>query len=363
MEAFNDQSLRPSPHIAVLFYDALGDFVIITPLLRGLREKYPGCTIDYFGGDHTKEFEEASDLIDSRVSVFGAGDRMSELIGYVERRKREAGEYDLAINADFHPALAMAARLINARFVVGNCWTQDLRAEIPKPPGKVHELHTAYWSELDFMERFGDVLDSNFIGEIWCRMCFVQTDFHKCELPQADPECEIPDVLISTGGRRSAKLWSADHWIAFLRLCSTHGLSVGLLGNKPAMQSAVYNTGDAETRLLAETELIDLRGRFALPQVVGALARCRACVTVDNGIMHMSYASGTKTLALFGASNYELWTPRANNLIVLLPDEPCDLCRQNRFKNADCLLPVHQCMNSIRPEAVMERLLQVLAAR
>jgi ADP-heptose:LPS heptosyltransferase len=41
MEWFNDQPLRPRPHIAVLFYDALGDFVIITPLLRGLKEKYP----------------------------------------------------------------------------------------------------------------------------------------------------------------------------------------------------------------------------------------------------------------------------------------------------------------------------------
>ena len=55
------------------------DFVVATPLLRGLREKYPGCTVDYFGGARTRDLEAASALLDSRFSLFGESGSFSRL--------------------------------------------------------------------------------------------------------------------------------------------------------------------------------------------------------------------------------------------------------------------------------------------
>src|SRR5205823_7828304 len=104
MERFTDQALRHAPHVAVVFYDSIGDFVVATPLLRGLREKYPGCTLDYFGGERTRELEEASSLLDSRYSLFGAMGSFRELPAYVAARVAAAGPYDLAVNCEAHPA-------------------------------------------------------------------------------------------------------------------------------------------------------------------------------------------------------------------------------------------------------------------
>jgi heptosyltransferase-3 len=309
MEWFNDQPLRPRPHIAVLFYDALGDFVIITPLLRGLKEKYPDCTLDYFSGERTRELEEALPYIDARFSVFGNPNALTELPAFLAERRAVAGEYDLVINCDFHPTMAFVAHMLQPRYVVGKCYAADLREEVPRAPGKVHQLHDEFWSAPDLLQRYGDILRSTYIGEIWCRLAFVETDFYRTEVPTQDPACDIPEVVISTGGRRPAKLWSRDYWKQVIDWCFGQGFRVGLVGDKPQRQSAVYHTGDTESWLLEQTPLIDLRGQFSLPQVAGALARARACVSVDNGIMHIAYSVRTPTIALFGASPWMVWTP------------------------------------------------------
>lgn len=360
MTWFNDQPLRARPHLAVLFYDALGDFVIVTPLLRGLKEKYPDCILDYFSGERTRELEEALPYIDARVSVFGNPEGLAGVQRFIETRRAIAGEYDLVINCDFHPTLAFVAHMLSPRYVVGRCYGTDLREEVPRAEEKVHQLHTEFWSAPDLLERYGDVLTSTYIGEIWCRLAFVETDFFRTEVPTADPECAIPDVLIATGGRRSAKLWGRDYWKQVIDWCSAHGVLVGLLGDKPQRQSAVYFTGDTESYLLEHTTLIDLRGRFRLPQVAGALQRAKACISVDNGIMHIAYSVHTSTIALFGASPWWVWTPPVPHLYRILPAEPCPKCYENRFRNAECLLPVHQCMRTVRPEKVITVLDQVL---
>lgn len=360
MEWFDRQPLREKPHIAVLFYDALGDFVIITPLLRGLKETYPECVLDYFSGDRTRELEDRHPYIDERFSVFGPSDAIDRLPAFIAERIQTAGPYDLVINCDFHPTMAFAARLMKPRYVVGRCFSEDLREEVPRAQGKIHHLHDEFWSTPDLLQRYGDVLNSTYIGEIWCRLAGIETDFHQPVVAYEIPSRPIPDVLISTGGRRSAKLWSRGHWAAVLKWCDEQGITVGLLGDKPANQAAVYHTGDTETSLLENSRLIDLRGQFTLPEVAGALKSARACISVDNGIMHLAYSVGVPTIALFGASPWQVWAPQLPHLYLALPEEPCSKCYENRFRNAECLLPVHQCMNSVRPDKVIQQLSAIL---
>ena len=363
MERYNGQPLRPKPHIAVLFYDSIGDFVVITPLLRGLRQKYPGCTLDYFSGERIRELEEACPYIDSRFSIFGVSDSLRRLPQYIEERERVAGPYDLAVNCDFHGVVSVVTTMLNSRYVIGSCYDADARNEMPYPPLKRHDIHKEIWSSEDFLPRYTDILKSNFIGEIFCRLADVETDFHRTEVPVSPPPFEPPPVLISTGGKRPAKFWPTKHWETFINWCTQHGLEVGLLGDKPAQQQRHYHSAGTEDYLLQKTALRDLRGTMTLPQVAGALQRARACVTIDNGIMHIAYSVGTLTLALFGASPACLWAPQVPNLVIVPPETSCPLCQERAFKNEDCLRSDHICMETITPEAVTNRLAAMLAGR
>src|SRR4029453_8791275 len=98
MERFIDQPLGPRPHLAVFGSDKVGNFVLTTPLLRGLKEKYPGAALDFFGGTTTCELEAGCRYIDARFSLYGErGDYLGDLNDFVAERRVLAGDYDLAI--------------------------------------------------------------------------------------------------------------------------------------------------------------------------------------------------------------------------------------------------------------------------
>lgn len=362
MERFHDQPLTESPHLAVLFADKLGGFVVATALLRGLHEKYPDATLDYFGGERTAELEGACPYIQSRYSLYGRPGALRDLPPYLLEREAAAGPYDLAINLDFNPLNAVVASMLAPRYVVGKCVQPDGRKELPFGDGPREQIQSpsTFWAGEHFMARFAGVLDSNYIGEIYCRVAYVDTEFHRAEVPTADPGTPIPDVLIATGGTRTAKLWPIEHWEEFINRCGEASLTVGLLGAAPKVQQTAYGSATADEYLLTRTPLLDLRGKFTLPKVAGALARARACVSIDNGIMHIASAVGTPTVAIFGGSPWDLWAPRADHLLLALPNEPCSLCRDNRFLNDHCLREKQICMESISADEVFGRLRRVL---
>jgi heptosyltransferase III len=362
MERFTDQSLRRAPHLAVVFYDSIGDFVVVTPLLRGLREKYPGCTVDYFGGERTRELEEASALLDARYSLFGAPASMRRLPAYLTEREAVAGPYDLAVNCEAHSAARLALACIAPTYVVGPAYTADLRGDLPHPAGRIDALWDEAWNAADLLERYGDVLHSQYIGEIICRLARVETDYYQTNVPVAVPAGSVPDVLIATGANRGAKLWPGAYWRTVIEWCAAQRLTVGLLGSAPAQQAQFYHSVNTEDRLLEQTPLLDLRGRYSLPAVAGALRRARACVSIDNGIMHLAAAVGTPTVAIFGGSPWRVWAPRVPTVRVLLPAEPCLRCEENRFRNDACLLPEHLCMLGVPPARVVAALAEALAA-
>jgi ADP-heptose:LPS heptosyltransferase len=360
MERFVGQPLPARPHVAVVFYDSIGDFVVATPLLRGLTEKYPGCIVDYFGGERTRELEEASPLLAARYSLFGEPGSFARLPDYIAARLAAAGPYDLAINCEAHPAACLSVALLDPLYVVGPAFAPDLRGDLPHPDTRVDALHREVWNDVSLLERYGDVLETQYIGEILAKLARVETDYQRTEVPYAEPPGPVPDVLIAPGANRSAKTWPRAYWQEVLDWCAARHLSVGLLGAPPPSQARYYHTLGDEELLLQNSPLIDLRGHYTLPQVAGALRRARACLTIDNGIMHLAAAMGTPTVAIFAGSPWRLWAPRVGNVHRLLPDEPCLRCEENRFRNEACLLPEQVCALSIRPPRVIAALERAL---
>ncbi|MGH2461697.1 MAG: glycosyltransferase family 9 protein [Chloroflexota bacterium] len=362
MQRFDDQPLGQRPHLAVLYQDKLGGFVVATALLRGLKEKYPDATLDYFGGERTAELEASCRHIDARFSLYGWPEGLREIPRFLAERERAAGPYALAINLDFNPLNAVVAAMLAPRYVVGRCFQPDGRSELPLGEAKLDRLQDpgTIWASEDLLAGFGDVLQTNFIGEIYCRLARVDTDFHRPDVPSSPPPVDVPDVLIATGATRKAKLWPTAYWRKLIECCTDAGLRVGLLGAAPSLQKLAYGSADSESQLLQDTLLIDLRGAMSLPEVAGALAVARACVTIDNGIMHLADAVGTPTVAIFGASPWDLWVPRLPTLHLQLPTVPCTLCRDNHYFNDGCLRDRHVCMESITAEAVFARLQAVI---
>ena len=355
---YRGEDLGPRPHVAVLFRDQIGDFLVATPLMRGLRERYPDLVLDYFGGERTRELEEASRLVDARYSLFSSAERLPELAAFLDRRRSVAGPYTLAVNLESDPNAARGAGAIRPRFVCGTWAHPETGALVPPPSDGIDRLWHDTWNRADLLADYPP-LSSQFIGEIFCRLCRVETAYAATETPIQAPGFETPSILISTGASREAKLWPVAYWLDLVAWVRAQGLQVGLLGAPPAAQAA-YHADAADAAILA-AGAVDLRGRLTLPEVAGALRQARGFVTVDNGLMHMAAAVGTPTVAIFGASPVRLWAPPFPSIHVLEPSDPCPLCEENRFRNHACLIPIHRCMLSVEPSRVRNELAELLA--
>lgn len=82
-------------------------------------------------------------------------------------------------------------------------------------------------------------------------------------------------------------------------------------------------------------------------------SKLSAFITPDTGPMYIASSAGTNVLALFGPSDPELYAPFGNHYYIVKENIECSPCRKRSCKK---LL----CMSLIRPDAVLNKLKEIL---
>jgi ADP-heptose:LPS heptosyltransferase len=314
---YTGQPLPPSPRVGVIANDAIGNFVMATPLLQLLRaERAPGRLV-FFGGTRTRELQEASDLFDESVCLHGAS------AADVRAMLARSGEFDLLINLESTPYSKTIVGLLagDRAFVAGPCIGPGGRGELPFGGDARGDLwRDKAWIAADVTERY-PFLRSGFIAEIFCRLCYLDGDLPPYRVPAAAPAQPVPEVLIATAASLPDKLWPLERWHAALEALGARGRTVGLLGAPPTQQAQYWKGTSSEDEIVRDGLVTDLRGAFTLPEVVGALGSARAVLALDNGILHLAAATTTPTVGLFRHGIHRLWTPPAPNIVALTAGE------------------------------------------
>ncbi|TDG32362.1 glycosyltransferase family 9 protein [Paracraurococcus ruber] len=106
------------------------------------------------------------------------------------------------------------------------------------------------------------------------------------------------------------KVWPADRFVALFRALTAPGAPLAgaraaVLGGPGAQEAAMA----APVLAALGDRAVDLVGRLSLPEVAAVLARSALFVGNDSGLMHLSAATGTPTLGLFGPSRVEEYAP------------------------------------------------------
>ena len=364
MQRYGGEELGLRPRIVVLGSCKVGNYVTSTPLLRGLRQRWPQACIDFLGSEVTADFERACPWLTWRASwdCVDAGADL-HLMQVLEQRRQTVGHVDLAINLDgFNPVTQVLTAQLHPTWVAGGSLTANKRRDLPWGDAPHQRFLGDFdWDRPEFLQRYRDHFSSNYIAELFCRLACIDTDFQAIELPWEAPDFDVPDVLIHATTARSAKIWPFDHWRVVVDHCTARAISVGLVGSPPATQRREYHSEGGEESLLAATELVDLRGRTSLIQLAGACRQAKAVVSVDAGPLHIAAAVGTPTLAVVGndaqgdgASPIRLWLPRVDTLQRTVSPHRCTVCADNRFRNEDCLVEGHPCMTEVAPQQVLD---------
>ena len=101
-------------------------------------------------------------------------------------------------------------------------------------------------------------------------------------------------------------------------------------------------------------------GEFSLQETGALIARARALVSGDTGVMHMATGVGTPVVALFGPTVEQFgFFPYRANAIVLQRDLACRPCSASG--TSVCPLGHHRCLAELEPAQVAHAVERIVA--
>jgi heptosyltransferase-2 len=139
-----------------------------------------------------------------------------------------------------------------------------------------------------------------------------------------------PIVALAPGAVGAGKAWPPGHYAMLARALAEDGASVWVLGGPgdTAIARQIAETGGPAVR--------DLTGAD-LRNAVLALAAADIAVTNDSGLMHVSAAIGTPTVAIFGPTSAWHWKPLNRVAAILEPPSDGDVLRRVRTEGNDAV--------------------------
>ena len=160
-----------------------------------------------------------------------------------------------------------------------------------------------------------------------------------------------PIVTLSPGAVGAGKAWLAGHYGTLARALTNDGASVWVLGgpNETPLAKRIAETAGHRVRDLTGT---DLRNAIL------ALAAADAAVTNDSGLMHVSAAIGTPTVAIFGPTSPWHWKPL--NPIAAILEPPGDEAAAKRARTEGNNAVRHRSTADVTVETVLASVREVL---
>ena len=188
MHRYSGEHLGSAPHIVVLGSCKVGNFVVSTPVLRGLRARFPDAVIGFIGSELTADFERALPSLDWRCSwddpSAGSGLRLQQILA---EQRRCHGPVQLALNLDgFNPLTCSLVPSLEPVYVAGGTLSANRRRDLSwgEHP-RQRFLGDPDWDSPAFQQRYADVFSSNYIAELFCQLAWVHdyVDPTAIELP------------------------------------------------------------------------------------------------------------------------------------------------------------------------------------
>ncbi|MBI3193682.1 MAG: glycosyltransferase family 9 protein [Ignavibacteriae bacterium] len=319
----------------------IGDVVLTTPIIRAVREKYPEAFIAYLGEKNAVSLLEENPHLNeiipydfTRPSIFE-----SARVGFLLRKRK----FDVAVDLFSNPRSALLMYASGAPVRIGkkvqgrgNLYTHQIKDD-GKPKSAIG-FHYQYVQPLD-------VEPTHLQTEIFL------TDIEKREAKRFltwqlesdetySQQSNRPLIGINPGATWPSKIWLKENFAGLAFLLA-----------KRLNAHVVLFQGPKDKQLVDEIAKLSLAKVSILPvmqlrQLAAVLSQLSLYITNDNGTMHISVATGTTTIGIFGPGEENIWFPYFPPHLALRKDVPChpchlDVCNRTGKEYMECMKLLH----------------------
>jgi ADP-heptose:LPS heptosyltransferase len=325
----------------------IGDVILVTPLIRILKKRYPDADIDVF-----TEKKCAPVLYNSPdISTIWELDKQKHAgIFKSLALYRTIGRqgYDLVVDCQ---------QLPRCRFVT--LFSQaEIRISYP-PPWYNRFLYT-HWATPQ--QGYAGQYKASFLsplGITWQgerpRIYLSQSELRGAETFFAQHGLARqggPVLTIDPTHRRASRRWPAKHYSRLLRLLADEvtGLVAILLygpGEKEEVAEIARQSGMSD-RCIVPKNMLSLR------EMAAVIAKADLHVGNCSAPRHIAVAVDTSSLAILGSTS-KAWTFPAPEHLDITHDLPCQPCNKDV-----CPFGTNQCLQELSPETVSKKIMTLL---
>lgn len=316
-------STRGSP-ILIVPYMWIGDFVRSHSVVRLLKDRWPDRPIDFL------TTRLCAPLLDFMPGV------RKGIVQDLPRGSLPLGEYR---------ALAQRFRAENygTVLVMPRTWKAALApflAGIPERTGFAGEARFGLINDMRWGERKLERMIDCFGALAMPKGATLPADWPLPQIVVSDdqiagwrerwkiPADTRPVVAMAPGAVGPGKAWPPEFYAELARRLTARDVGVWVLGgpNEASIAAEIAAAGGPLVR--------DLTGND-LGNAIIALKAASAAVTNDSGLMHISAAIGTPTVAIFGPTSPRLWAPLNPLAAILEPERPYADIRERNTREVD----------------------------
>ncbi len=333
-------------NILVIKLRYIGDVLLATPVLRALREAFPGARLAMAVNAGTEDIVRWNPDLHEVLAV--PKGTLGEQIRFVSELRRR--RFDCVIDLTDGDRAAILSRLSGAPIRIGfnqeHRWRGLLYTAVAKPRSEhVHRV------ERDLSALCSLGLEPK-AGPLVLNVPLHDEEAADRLLKEAGivPSPSARLVMFHPGARYWFKAWPAERFADLAdRLTKLWDCRVLIGGDDRDRETAEW------IRVRARSAPLVLAGRASLLQFAAILKRCALYVGNDNGAMHMAAALGVPVVGLFGPSNPREWGPCGPSEVI--------------YKGVDCRICFHptcrrgenNCMRLISVDEVFEAAARLLA--
>jgi lipopolysaccharide heptosyltransferase II len=339
-----DENLEP---VVIVPYVWIGDFVRVHSVVKLLKAQAPERAVDIV----------ASTLC-APLADYMPGLRAAIVVDIPRRRLGVAQQRALAAE--------LRERHYGQALVMSRKWKAALApwlAGIPKRTGFIGEWRYGLLNDLRYGERALPRMIDRMGALALPANAELPSEWPLPELKvparEVDAWCtrqgladdDPPIITLSPGAVGEGKAWPEEHYAALAQALVKDGMSVWVLGgaNEKNVAQQIVATAGSRVRDLTGS---DLRNAIL------AMAAADAAVTNDSGLMHVSAAIGTPTIAIFGPTSPWHWKPL--NAIAAILEPPRDEAARKRARELGNVAVKHRRTADVSVATVLAAVRDVL---
>jgi len=311
--------------ILIIKLGAIGDVIRTTPLLRKLKEIYPGAQIHWL--------TQSPQILPAQWidAVYSFRPEHIEILKQID--------FDILYNLDKdHEACALCNRIRSEEkhgFILkyGTCHPANAAAENKWLTGLFDDLNQK--NQKSYPQEIFEICGFDFQGEEYI---LDLPEKRSWNLPDGNP---VVGLNTGCGARWKSRLWPDDHWIALAKSLKEAGYTVLFLGGEQEHQKNMSMAKLSGTHYL---------GHFSLPVFISLMNQCDIVVTAVTMALHIALGLKKKVVLfnnIFNRHEFEMY----GRGIIIEPPNTCLGCFMGDCEKA--------CMELIEPVKVLNAVKQI----